>query len=122
MRQHLWSPIFRGGLLYSEGATVRQGCLAYHLRSEILRRGCTVFEDTLVQRATEVEVGFLRQTPSGDLKATNVVLATNVALAGLPSLRPNVKSFSSYACMSRNVPEAVETHAWRGAAGAADLV
>jgi len=121
MVQHIKAPLFRGALLYQEGATVHPARVAHHLRAEISARGCAIYEDTPVINLVERDDGVVLKTPDGQLRASKVVVATNVALSGLPTMSANLTNFSSYATMSRPAPAALREHGWLGQVGAADL-
>jgi len=121
MVQHIKAPLFRGALLYREGATVHPARVAHYLRAEIFTRGCAIFEDTPVTSISQTENGVVLRTADGQLTADKVILTTNVALSGLSSLRSHLTNFSSYAAMSRPAPEALRGHGWLGKVGAADL-
>ncbi|MCB8883749.1 FAD-dependent oxidoreductase [Acidisoma cellulosilytica] len=121
MVQHIKAPLFRGGLLYREGATVHPARVAHYLRAEIQARGCAIYEDTQIAAITPTENGAVLHSANGQLTAGKVILTTNFALSSLAHLRPHLTNFSSYATMSRPAPEALRGHGWLGSVGAADL-
>ena len=117
---HIRGPVFRGGVFLEEGATVHPARLARALRAAVLAAGVELHENTPM-------LSFHPGTPNrircakGEILAREVVLATNVALAGLKPLRPHVSVFSSYAMMTDAAPDALRAMGWDGNVGLADL-
>lgn len=114
------SPVFRGGVLFPEGANVHPARLARALRIAVIEAGVLVFENTpmtSLDRGTPNRV----RTPQGQIIAHDVVLATNVGLAVEPQVKPHVSVFSSYAIMTEPAPERLRQIGWIGDEGFADL-
>jgi glycine/D-amino acid oxidase-like deaminating enzyme len=111
--QRVRSPVFRSGVFYPECATVHPGLLVRALRRAALDAGVTVHERTPV---TAVRAGSPNelQTPSGVLRATEVVLATNAALTGWKPASRNLTNFGSYVVLTEPAPEALAEIGWTG--------
>jgi len=114
------SPAFRAGIFLPEGANVHPARLARALRSAALAAGVTIYENTPMLGLDAGTPNRLR-TPAGQIIAREVVLATNIALARLPEIRPHVSVFSSYALMTDPAPEQLAAAGWTGDEGIADL-
>jgi glycine/D-amino acid oxidase-like deaminating enzyme len=107
------SPVFRSGVFYPECATVHPGLLVRALRRAALDAGVTVYEGTPV---TDVRAGSPNEvvTPGGILRAPDVVLATNAALAGWSPASRNLTNFGSYVVLTEPAPDALEEIGWTG--------
>lgn len=114
------SPVFRGGVFYPEAANVHPARLARALRSAILEKGVLLFENTPMVRLDRGTPNRI-VTPTGEIHARHVVLATNVALASEPDIAPHLTLFSSYALMTDPDPAALEAMRWTGGQGVADF-
>ena len=114
------SPVFRAGVFYPEAANVHPARLARALRRAALEQGVTIFENTPM---IKLDRGIPNRvvTPSGEIQARHVVLATNVALASEPEIAPHLTLFSSYALMTEPDPAALEYMHWIGGQGVADF-
>src|SRR5436190_4742436 len=111
--QRVSSPVFRNGVFYPECATVHPGLLVRALRRAALDAGVTLHERTPVTAVrsgspTELE------TPSGTLRAQEVVLATNAALTGWSPASRNLTNFGSYIVLTEPAPEALAAIGWTG--------
>ena len=114
------SPVFRGGVLFPEGANVHPARLARALRIAAIEAGVSIFENTpmiSLDRGAPNRV----LTPQGQIIARDVVLATNVELAVEPQVKPYMSVFSSYALMTEPAPERLQEIGWTGDEGIADL-
>ncbi len=114
------SPVFRGGVLFPEGANVHPARLARALRMAAIEAGVAVFENSPMiglDRGTPNRV----RTPQGQIIAREVVLATNAALAGEAEAKPHLSVFSSYAVMTEAAPARLQQMGWAGDEGIADL-
>jgi glycine/D-amino acid oxidase-like deaminating enzyme len=107
------SPVFRSGVFYPECATVHPGLLVRALRRAALDADVTLHERTPV---TGVRAGSPNelQTPSGILRAPEVVLATNAALTGWKPASRNLTNFGSYVVLTEPAPEALAEIGWTG--------
>lgn len=120
VREHLPSPIFRGGLYFPEGAVVHPARLALALRAEALRLGVNIYEYSPMIGLDEGNINRLR-TPTGALLARDVVLATNVRLVAQADVSPHLSVFSSYALMTAPAAAELDATGWRGNEGVTDL-
>jgi len=117
------SPVFRGGVFYTEGATLHPARLARELRAAVIDAGVQLFENTAMlafEQGSENRI----TTSGGEVVARDVVLATNVHLARDPvvglHVGPYVTVFSSFALMTDAAPERIEAAGWRGDQGFGD--
>jgi len=107
------SPVFRGGVLMRDGATVQPARLARGLRRVLLQRGVRIFEHTPVRRfragpPAEAE------TPGGTVRAGRAVVAMNAWATGFRALRPRIVAFGSYIVLTAPAPELLEDLGWTG--------
>ncbi|AJE47524.1 NAD(P)/FAD-dependent oxidoreductase [Celeribacter indicus] len=118
LRAYLASSAFRGGVMFGEGATVQPARLARALRIAAIDAGIRVFEDSPM-------VSYHADTPcrvtlrQGSIRARQIVLATNAALAREPLIRPWLSVFSSYAAITEPT-ERLEKLNWTSHVGFAD--
>jgi glycine/D-amino acid oxidase-like deaminating enzyme len=110
------SPRFRTGVLFRDGATVQPARLVQALRREALARGVVIHERT---RARDVRDGVV-ETARASLRARDVVVATNAALAHSRSVGRRLAEFSSYVVLTEPVPELLEELGWTGGEAIAD--
>jgi glycine/D-amino acid oxidase-like deaminating enzyme len=113
------SPVFRGGVLYPECATVHPGLLVRGLRRAVLDAGVTLHEGTPV---TALRAGSSNEleTPAGVLSAAEVVLATNAALTGWKPASRNLTNFGSYVVLTEPAPELLAEIGWTGGEAVVD--
>ncbi len=107
------SPVFRGGVLMRDGATVQPARLALGLRRVLLERGVRIFEGTPVRRfragpAVEAE------TPAGRIRARRAVVALNAWAGALRELRPRLVTFGSYIVLTAPAPDRLRELGWTG--------
>lgn len=114
------SPLARSGLWFPEGANVHPARLARALRRAAIERGVQVHERSPMVGLDGGAPHRVR-TPHGEIVAREVVLATNVALAAEPLVRPVLCVLSSYAVMTEAAPQALAATGWHGDEGIADL-
>jgi glycine/D-amino acid oxidase-like deaminating enzyme len=107
------SPVFRSAVFYPDGATVHPGLLVRALRRAALGAGVTLHERTPV---TAVRAGTPNEleTPSGILRAPEIVLATNAALTGWQPAGRNLTNFGSYVVLTEPAPELLAEIGWTG--------
>jgi glycine/D-amino acid oxidase-like deaminating enzyme len=110
LAERIQSPVFRKGVFYRDGATVHPGLLVRALRRAALDAGVTIHEHTPVTRVREGEV----VTPSGTVRAPEVVLAMNAALTGWRPASRSLTNFGSYVVLTEPVPELIEAIGWTG--------
>ena len=107
------SPVFRGGVLFRDGATVHPGRLVRALRRAALDAGVTLHEATPVTRVRAGDPNVL-ETPGGTLRAREVVLATNAALTGRRPASRHLTNFGSYVVLTEPAPELLADIRWTG--------
>ncbi|TDG02054.1 FAD-dependent oxidoreductase [Paraburkholderia guartelaensis] len=114
------SPVFRDGIYFPEGATVQPARLARQLRAAAIAADVKVFEGTPMIRLDE---GTLNRvvTPTGEIIAKEVVLATNIELAKRREIVPFLTVFSSYALVTQPAPEKISLMGWKREEGITDL-
>lgn len=117
---HVRSPVFRGGLALPEGANVQPARLARALRSACLKAGVVVWENTPMIGIDEGSPCRVRHS-RGEIMCDQVVLATNIALAGHPRVARSLALFSSYAVMTGAIEDMAERLGWHADQGLADL-
>ena len=80
------------------------------LRRRAIAAGVTVHERTPALRVRDGEI----LTPHGALRAPEIVLATNAALAGWRPASRSLTNFGSYVVLTEPVPELLEQINWTG--------
>jgi glycine/D-amino acid oxidase-like deaminating enzyme len=110
------SPRFRGGVFFRECATVQPARLARALRRRALDQAVELFEHT---PATRVREGIV-ETPNGTIRARELVLATNTALARWRPTAPRLAEFRSYVVLTEPVPDLIADLGWTGGEAIAD--
>ena len=103
------SPRFRTGVFFRDGATVQPARLVLALRRAAIAEGVLLFERTPV---TRVAPGTL-ETPSGSIRAREIVLALNVWGTSWP-LGGRQTNFGSAVVLTEPVPELLEEIGWTG--------
>ena len=109
------SPRFRSGVFFRECATVQPARLVRALRRRVRDRGVVVFEDT----PANAREGFV-ETPRGSIRAGDIVLATNSALAHWHPTARRLAEFSSYVVLTEPVPDLISELGWTGGEAIAD--
>jgi glycine/D-amino acid oxidase-like deaminating enzyme len=107
------SPAFRSGVLFADGATVHPGLLVRALRRAALAAGVTLHERTPVTRVVAGRPAVL-ETPAGSVRAPEVVLATNAALAGRRPAGRSLTNFGSYVVLTEPAPDLLAQIGWTG--------
>jgi glycine/D-amino acid oxidase-like deaminating enzyme len=110
------SPVFRRGVLFRECATVQPARLAFALRRHAVETGVELYEGTPATRAREGLV----ETPGGSIRAGDVVLATNAALARWGPLARRIARFGSYVVLTEPVPDRLAELGWTNGEAIAD--
>ena len=114
------SPTYVGGTFESSGAAVQPALLARGLRRVAMQRGVTIFERTLVERIAEGNPVRLR-TPTGEVVAAKVVLATNAWTAAIPELRRHMIVVSSDMVATAPIPDRLQEIGWIGGESISDM-
>jgi len=110
------SPRFRSGVLFRECATVQPARLARALRRAALAAGVEIHEHSRAVRVRDARV----ETSDGSIRARDVVLATNAALASWGPTAPRLARFRSYVVLTEPVPELLGEINWTGGEAISD--
>ena len=123
MRSELNSPLFVGGLKYTDGnAMLEPGRLAWGLRRACLSAGVRIYEGTPVQSLSSSGVGLGLKTPYGCVRAGQVVLGTGVFKPLLRRIGAYVVPVWDYVLMTEPLSSAqLGSLGWKDRRGAADL-
>src|SRR4051794_17134047 len=108
--RHCTSPVFRGGVMYRDGAIVHPGRLVSALRDAALDAGVRLYERSAV---TRVEDGCVH-TRDGAIKAEAVVVATNAWMTGWRPVANRVTNMGSWVVLTEPAPDALEAIGWTG--------
>jgi glycine/D-amino acid oxidase-like deaminating enzyme len=120
VRERCASPVFRGGVLIPDFATVQPARLGLGLRRRLIEGGALVFEHSRVRdlRASAssngATPGVTALTESGRVRAGAAVLAMGPAARGLPQLRSRLSVTSSHIVLTEPVPDVIEQLGWTG--------
>jgi glycine/D-amino acid oxidase-like deaminating enzyme len=104
------SPVFRGGVLYRDGATVHPGRLVRALRDAVVDAGIRLHERSPV---TRIEGGRI-YTSGGSIRADAVVVATNAWMTGWRPVANRVTNMGSWVVLTEPAPDALEAIGWTG--------
>ncbi len=108
------SPVFGGGALMRDGATVQPARLALGLRAKVIERGADVREHARV-RAVRIRDGrAVAVCERGSVTAPAAVLALGGASAGQRPLRRRLTVASSHIVLSEPVPDVLADIGWTG--------
>jgi glycine/D-amino acid oxidase-like deaminating enzyme len=110
------SPRFRSGVLFRECATVQPARLARALRRAALAAGVEIYEHSPAGRVRDNRV----ETPDGSVRARDVVLATNAALASWGPTAPRLARFRSHVVLTEPVPALLRELGWTGGEAISD--
>jgi len=113
------SPRFIAGVITPECATVQPGKLARELRRVLLERGVHIYEGTRLQELRQ-GVPALVKTPSGLVRAKQVVLATGAWATPLRPLRRTFAVLIDYMVVTEPIPELLKDIGWTSHMGIAD--
>jgi glycine/D-amino acid oxidase-like deaminating enzyme len=108
------SPLFRGGVLYPDAATVQPARLTLGLRARLVERGVAVHEGSRVVRLAGSPDGAVAETESGRVRARAAVLAVGAAASGVRPLRRRLTVTSSHIVITEPVPDVLEEIGWTG--------
>jgi glycine/D-amino acid oxidase-like deaminating enzyme len=117
--ERIGSPVFRRAVFFRDCVTVQPARLARALRRAVLDEGIALHERTPV---VAIEPGRPNElhTPAGRVRAGEVVLAINAALAGWRPASGLLTNFSSYIVLTEPVPELLERIGWTGGEAVTD--
>ena len=113
------SPVFRGGLLQPDNATLQPARLALGLRAALLARGVRIHESSPVTRFREgppVDVA----TATGSVRAERGVIALGAWSASLPAFRRSIVPRGTYIVVTEPAPDRLAEIGWTGGEGLAD--
>jgi glycine/D-amino acid oxidase-like deaminating enzyme len=114
VRARCASPVFRGGVLVPDFATVQPARLALGLRSRLIERGALVFERSRVRALRARPNGVVVETGGGSVRARAAVLAVGPAARGLRELRTRLSVTSSHIVLTEPVPDVLASIGWTG--------
>jgi glycine/D-amino acid oxidase-like deaminating enzyme len=107
------SPLFGGGMLIADAATVQPARLARGIRRVLLERGVRIFEGTPVTR-----FGFGRpavaETPGGTVRAPEAVIGLGAWATPWRRFRPYLTVRGSYIVITAPAPDRVADLGWTG--------
>jgi glycine/D-amino acid oxidase-like deaminating enzyme len=107
------SPVFRGGVLVPQTATVH--------RERLLARGVRIFEGTRATAVRNDPGGIAILTAAGGrVRAPMAVFAINAATGALPPLRNRLTVSSSHIVCTEPVPDVLDALGWRSGASISD--
>ena len=119
VRSRCRSSRFSTGVLLTEAATVQPGRLVRALRGAALAAGVQIFERSRVIGVRPGAPGVV-VTNAGEIRASEIVLATNAALTGMRPMRRHLTNFGSYVVLTEPVPELLAQVGWTGGEGITD--
>ena len=105
------SPVFRGGVLYRDCATVHPARLVRVLRDAALAAGVRLYERSSV---TRIEPGPVLASPAGRLRADAVVVATNAWMTGWRPVANRVTNMGSWIVLTEPAPDSLAQIGWTG--------
>ena len=108
--RRLRSPVFRRGVWFRDGITVQPARLVRALRRAALAAGVTLHERTVV---TGVEHGLVR-TRAGNVRAAEIIVATNAWMSGWRPVHGRVTNFGSYVVLTEPIPDLIDEIGWTG--------
>jgi glycine/D-amino acid oxidase-like deaminating enzyme len=107
------SPVFRGGVLMRDGATVQPARLARGLRRVLLERGVGIYEGTPVVRF-RAGPPVVAVTPGGLVRSESAVLAPGAWGARWPGLGRSLAIWGSYIVITEPAPDRLADIGWTG--------
>ncbi|MGZ8596423.1 MAG: NAD(P)/FAD-dependent oxidoreductase [Actinomycetota bacterium] len=120
VRARCLSPVFRGGLLQPENATLQPARLALGLRAALLERGVRIHESTAAVRFTEGPPVRVETDRGATVVAEHGVLGLGAWAAALPRFRRSIVPRGTYIVVTEPAPERLEEIGWTGGEGLAD--
>jgi glycine/D-amino acid oxidase-like deaminating enzyme len=114
VRARCASPVFRGGVLIPDFATVQPARLGLGLRRRLLNRGALVFEHSRVRALRGGASGVGAVTQSGSVRARAAVLAVGPRARRLRELRTRLSVTSSHVVLTEPVPDVLAELGWTG--------
>jgi glycine/D-amino acid oxidase-like deaminating enzyme len=114
VRARCASPVFRGGVLIPDFATVQPARLALGLRRRLVARRAHVFEHSSVRSLRGGPGGVVAETAAGRVRARSAVLAVGPAARGVRALRTRLAVTSSHIVLTEPVPDVLAELGWTG--------
>jgi glycine/D-amino acid oxidase-like deaminating enzyme len=110
------SPVFRGGVMVPDFATLQPARLALGLRARLIERGAIVYERSRVSSLPPRGdgEGVRVETAAGSIRAGAAVLAIGPGARGVRALRSRLTVTSSHIVMTEPVPDVLEELGWTG--------
>jgi len=117
--QRCRSPVFRSGALMADAATIHPARLARGLRAVCAARGALIHERTRVRslrrEGSAVRLLTESENGAGEVRAGQVVLATNAWSAGWRPFRRSLVTWSSWMVRTDPIPDLIEERlGWTG--------
>ena len=110
------SPVFRGGVMVPDFATLHPARLALGLRARLIDRGALVYERSRVRSLPtgRHEDGVRVETDGGSVTAGAAVLAVGPAARSVRALRSRISVTSSHIVLTEPVPDVLDELGWTG--------
>ena len=110
------SPVFRGGVMVPDFATLHPARLALGLRARLIDRGALVYEHSRVRSLPpgRHEDGVRVETDGGSVTAGAAVLAVGPAARSVRALRSRISVTSSHIVLTEPVPDVLDELGWTG--------
>ena len=110
------SPLFGGGMLTTNAATVQPARLARGLRRVLLEQGARIHEGSPVRRFSAGPPA-VAETPRGSVRAKTAVIAMNAWMAQWKAFRSRLTVRGSYVVLTAPAPELLREINWTGGEG-----
>jgi glycine/D-amino acid oxidase-like deaminating enzyme len=120
VRDRIASPVFHGGVITADGATVHPARLARGLRRVVMEHGVRIHEGTHVTRFGAGSP-VVAETATGTVRAGSAVLAVNAWAKHWRRFRRVLTVRGSYIVMTAPAPGRLEELGWTDGLGVADL-
>jgi glycine/D-amino acid oxidase-like deaminating enzyme len=110
------SPVFRGGVMVPDFATLHPARLALGLRRRLIERGVEVYENTRVESLPPRRDGngVRVEAASGSVRAGAAVLAIGPGARSVRRLRSRLTVTSSHIVLTEPVPDVLDELGWTG--------
>jgi glycine/D-amino acid oxidase-like deaminating enzyme len=113
IRERVDSPVFRGGVLVPDFATLQPARLSLGLRAKLLERGVEIFESSRVV-SLDAAGSVTARTDGGSVRARAAVLAVGPSARSFRPLRSRLSVTSSHIVLTEPVPDVIERIGWTG--------
>jgi glycine/D-amino acid oxidase-like deaminating enzyme len=124
--EHARSPVFRGGAWMSTAGVIQPAKIARGLRRIALEAGVEIHERTTATHPLAgpaggpVTIATTSSEGAGELRAEQVVVATNAWAAGWRPVARRLLTWSSYVVLTEPIPDKLAEIGWTGGEGIAD--